>query len=123
LLLGAFLASGASAEERNTGLTEAREAAESNAKTPAGRRYGSAFEASLDRWLPAALQRCVKGRTAGDLGSFDAFVRIGGDGDAEEVLFSEDTPVGRCVEDELRSADYPKPPRPSWWTRVEVRLK
>jgi hypothetical protein len=124
LVLGVLLAGTARADEdKGTSLAAAREAAESNAKTPAGRRYGTAFEASLDRWLPETLRRCVKGRSAAELGSFDAFVRIGGDGEAEDVLFSDDTPVGRCAEGAFRSAEYPKPPRPSWWTKVEVRLK
>jgi hypothetical protein len=124
LVLGVLLTGAVPAEEgKSTSLTVAREAAESNAKTPAGRRYGAAFEASLDRWLPEALQRCVKGRSGRELVSFEAFVRIGGEGDAEEVVFSEDTPVGRCAEGEFRAAEYPKPPKPSWWAKVEVRLK
>jgi hypothetical protein len=124
LCLAAILASAAGATgDPGTSPTAAREAAESNAKTPAGRRYGAAFEASLDRWLPEVLRRCVKGRTAGEVASFDAFVRVGEDGSAEEVLFSEATPVARCAEDDLRAAEYPKPPRPSWWAKVEVRLK
>jgi hypothetical protein len=118
------MAAGAAADrDGRTSVAEAREAAASNARTPAGRRYGTAFEARLERWLPKTLERCVRGRTAAELSSFDAFVRVGEDGNAEEVLFSEDTPVARCAEEDFRTAQYPSPPRASWWTKVEVRLK
>jgi hypothetical protein len=110
-------------EEKKTNPTVAREIAASNEKTPAGRRYESALNSSLDAWLRKALERCLKGVSKDEVISFDVLVRIGATGDAEEVLFSPDTPVGRCAEPDFRDAKYPSPPQPGWWVRIGVGLK
>lgn len=120
LLLCGITADG---ESKRTSPTVAREAAESNAKTPAGKRYETALEARLDTWLKKALERCVRGVSKDELVSFDALVRIGGSGEAEEVVFGRETAVSRCVEQDLRAEKYPTPPQPSWWVDIEVRLK
>jgi hypothetical protein len=110
-------------EPKKTSPTVARETADANAKTPAGRRYESALESSLDGWLRKALERCVKGISKDDAISFDALVRVGSSGEAEEVLFAPETAVGRCAEPDFRRAKYPSPPQPSWWVKIEVGLK
>jgi hypothetical protein len=111
-----------SAEER-TSPTIARETAESNAKTPAGRRYESALESSLDSWLRKALEKCLKGVSKEDAVSFDFLVQIGDNGRAEEVLFSPETAVGRCAKEDFQDANYPTPPQAHWWVKIPVELK
>jgi hypothetical protein len=117
-------ASPARAEEpRRATPRMAREAAEENAKTPAGRRYESALESSLDSWLRKSLERCVKGISKEQALSFNAFVQVGEKGEAEDVLFDPETDVARCAAPDFRGAKYPSPPQPSWWVKVEVQLK
>ena len=125
VLLLAFLgpALATADEDRKTSPTVAREAAESNAKTPAGRRYETALESSLDAWLKRAIDRCGKGVSSEDAISFEVFVRLGESGDAEEVVLSPETAVARCVERDFRDAKYPHPPKPSWWIRVPIELR
>jgi hypothetical protein len=123
-VLSALAARGAlAAEGGHTSPTIARETAESNAKTPTGRRYGNALDASLDKWLRKTIERCVKGVSRDELISFEAFVRISESGEAEEVVFAPETAVSRCAEKDFQNADYPHPPQPSWWVRIEVGLK
>ena len=110
-------------ESGRTSPTVARETAESNAKTPAGRRYESALNSSLEGWLRKALERCVKGISKEDAVSFDTLVRVGSSGEAEDVLFTPETVVGRCAEPDFRQAKYPSPPQPAWWVKIEVGLK
>ncbi len=100
----------------------ARIAAEENAKTPAGRRYETALEARLDEWLRKSIEICVKGVPKDRRLDFDVLLRIGGKGEAEDVLLSPETDVGRCVEPDFRREQYPRPPQPSWWTRVVIHL-
>ncbi len=123
VLLGAFAAALPAEEERKTSPTVARAEADANAKTPAGRRYESALNSSLDGWLRKVLERCVKGIKQDQAVSFDALVRVGDSGRAEEVVFDPVTDVGRCAEPEFRGAKYPSPPKSPWWIRVEVQLK
>jgi hypothetical protein len=113
----------AAGEERKADVGAARVAAEENAKTPAGQRYEAALEAALDRWLKKAVERCLQNSAKSAQSDFEVFVRVGGDGTAQEVLFGAETPVARCLEQDFREATYPRPPKPSWWIGVEVRLR
>ena len=110
-------------EKRRATPRMAREAAEENAKTPAGRRYESALESSLDTWLRKSLERCAKGISKEQALSFDAYVQVGEKGAAEDVLFDPETDVARCAAPEFRGAKYPSPPQPSWWVKIAVQLK
>jgi hypothetical protein len=110
-------------EPRKTSPTIAREEAESNAKTPAGRRYESALESSMDPWLRKALEKCLKGVSKEDVVSFDVLIRIGGSGQAEEVALAPETSVGRCAVQDFLDAKYPSPPQAGWWVKVPVELK
>ena len=101
----------------------ARSEAESNARTPAGKRYEGVLVSKAEEWLRPALERCAKDAPEIERISFDAIVRVGKDGKAEETLFRPETAIARCVAPDFRDAPYPKPPQPSWWVDVEVRLK
>ena len=122
-LLLLSVAAGALAGEAKTSPTVAREEAESNAKTPAGRRYDSALASSLDSWLRRAIEQCGRGVSPEDAVSFEVFVRISDAGEAEEVVVSPGTAVSRCAERAFRDARYPHPPREGWWVRVPIELK
>ena len=110
------------AEPARPSPTIARETAESNAKTPAGRRYASALASSLDAWLARAIQRCGKDVSKEEAVGFDVLVEIGDNGRAEEVLLSPETSVGRCTREDFQDAKYPFPPQPHWWVRVPIDL-
>jgi hypothetical protein len=122
LLLSSALAASA-AEPARTSVEVARGEAESNAKTPAGRRYEGMLVSKLEDWLRPALVRCARAVPKEELISFDGLVRIAAEGKAEEVVFGPETAVARCVAPDFREATYPRPPRPSWWVKVEVHLR
>ena len=121
-LLTLLLAAPLAVSAEGTSATIARETAESNARTPAGRRYRSALESSMDSWLRKALEKCIKGVAKEDAVSFDVLVEIGDNGRAEEVLFSPETSVGRCAREDFQDAKYPTPPQAHWWVRIPVEL-
>ena len=106
-----------------TPVEVARSEAESNAKTPTGKRYEGVLVGKIEDWLRPSLQRCAKDEAREELVSFDALVRVGAEGKAEEILFRPETAVARCVAPDFGDATYPRPPQPSWWVNVEVRLK
>ena len=113
----------APAEPTRTPTAVARQEAEANVKTPAGRRYEGVVISRVDEWLRPTLERCVKDTPVEERISFDVLVRVGAEGEAEEVLISPETAVARCVAPAFRDAVYPRPPQPSWWIKVEVRMK
>ena len=125
MVLAGAVAAGfaAEGEQARTPTAIARQEAESNVRSPAGRAYEGKVMGRVEEWLRPALERCVADAPAEERISFDAFVRVGAGGQSEEVVFAPDTAVARCVAPEFRSAKYPAPPQPSWWVKLEVRLK
>jgi hypothetical protein len=117
LLLLAALAAAA------TPVEVARSEAESNAKTPAGKRYEGVLVSRAEEWLRPALERCARDLPESERISFDGLVRVSSQGKPEEVLFGPSTELARCVAPDFREASYPKPPQPSWWVKIVVRLK
>ncbi|HEX4441498.1 MAG TPA: hypothetical protein VH854_15585 [Thermoanaerobaculia bacterium] len=122
LALAALLA-GLPAWALATGVEIARNEAEQNAKSPAGKRYEGTLLGKIDEWLRPAVEKCAKDVAAEDRIGFDALVRVGADGKAEEVLFGPETAVARCVAPTFQDQTYPRPPEPSWWVKLEVRMK
>jgi hypothetical protein len=107
----------------STPVEVARSEAESNAKTPAGKSYEGVLVSKAEDWLRPVLQRCAKDASEAERISFDALVRVSSDGKAEEVLVSPPTEIAKCVAPDFREASYPRPPRPSWWVKLIVRIK
>jgi hypothetical protein len=108
---------------RATGVEIARNEAENNAKSPAGKRYEGTLLGKVDVWLRPAVEKCAKEAPAEERISFDALIRVGADGKAQEVLFGPETAVAKCVAPTFQDQIYPRPPEPSWWVKLEVRLK
>ena len=117
LFLGFWMASSA------TPVEVARAEAEQNVKSPAGRRYEGVVIGQVDDWLRPAIRRCAKDLPKEEIVSFDGLVRVGEEGKAAEVVFGPETALARCVAPDFRDASYPRPPKPDWWIKVEVRPK
>ena len=119
-VIAAGLAAGSA---RATGVEIARNEAEKNANSPAGRRYEGTLLGKVDVWLRPAVEKCAKEAPAEERISFDALIRVGSEGKAEEVLFGPETAVAKCVAPTFQDQTYPRPPEPSWWVKLEVRMK
>ena len=120
--LAAVLPAGA-APAGATGVEIARNEAENNAKSPAGKRYEGTLLGKVYDWLRPAVEKCAKEAPPEERISFDALVRVGAEGKAEEVLFGPDTAIAKCVAPTFQDQAYPRPPEPSWWVKLEVRMK
>ena len=116
LILAFLMASGSTPAEI------ARSEAESNAKSPAGKRYEGVLISKVDEWLRPAVERCVRNAPETEMVSFNALLRVSAEGKAEEVILRPETSVAKCVEPDFRGSVYPRPPQPDWWVKVEVHL-
>jgi hypothetical protein len=87
-----------------TGVEVARSEAEANVKSPAGKRYEGSLIGKVDEWLRPAVEKCATQAAQEELISFDALIRVGADGKAEEVVYRAGD--GRR---EVRGADVPGP--------------
>jgi hypothetical protein len=104
-----------------TPVEVARAEAEQNVKSPAGRRYEGVVIGQVDEWLRPAIRRCIEKLPREEVVSFDGLVRVDEGGKAAEVVFGPETALARCVAPDFRDASYPRPPKPDWWIRIEVR--
>jgi hypothetical protein len=121
---GLVLAAGAVlADPAATPVAIARQEAEANVKTPAGRTYEGVVIGRVEEWLRPEVERCTKDAPPEERITFGVFVRVGAEGRPEEALVSPETAVARCVAPAFRDFKYPSPPMPSWWVKIEVRLK
>ena len=104
-----------------TPVEVARAEAEQNVKSPAGRRYEGVVIGQVDGWLRPAIRRCLEKLPKEELVSFDGLVRVAEDGKAAEAVFGPETELARCVAPDFRDASFPRPPKPDWWIKIEIR--
>jgi hypothetical protein len=109
--------------DRPTDFGVALKAAESNRKTNRGSMYDAAFTLKSAPWLGRALYGCSRNLSRGDYRPVVILVRISAEGRAEEVLIRPSTKVSRCLKGRFVSAEYPKPPGPSWWVKMELKVR
>ncbi len=114
-------------DTRKTAPTEfeiALKTAADNLKLKRGKRYDETFGRSLALWLGPAMVRWTSDiPTATDVEPFTVLIRVGASGAAEEVLAWPDTKVAQRLKAEFPAAGLPKPPGPSWWVKLDVRVE
>ena len=107
-------------------LTEyhtALKAAEDNMKSRKGKRFDEDFGRNIAPSLAQTMMICTKDIPASaGVAPFVILVRVGTSGEAENILVHPETPVALCVKARIPVAGHPKPPGPSWWAKVDVRV-
>lgn len=83
------------------------------------------FDAALKAasWLGPALYTCSRNLSRLDARPVIMLVRVNPEGKADEVLARPLTRVARCLRPRILSAIHPKPPDPSWWIKLEVKIR
>jgi hypothetical protein len=108
--------------DQQTDFDAALKAAEANRATTKGSFYDFEFTTKAAPWLGAALYTCSRNLSGLDTKPFIILVRVSAEGKAEEVLARPLTRLARCLRPRIMSAVHPKPPEPSWWIKLEVKL-
>jgi hypothetical protein len=101
----------------------ALESAETNLSTEKGADFDKKMRASAGGWLRLEVERCTKEYGGTAFGPFTVLLRIGKSGKAEQVLVWPETHIADCLKPKFMSAIYPKPPKPSWWYKLDLRIK
>jgi hypothetical protein len=122
-LLAAFAAPGSPPSDQRVDFDAALKTAEANRATTKGLIYDAAFVMKAASWLGAALYTCSRNLSGLDARPVVILVRVGADGKAEEVLSRPLTKVARCLRPRIVSAVHSKPPEPSWWAKLEVKIR
>jgi hypothetical protein len=120
-IVGSLLALGGTQE--TTEFEAALKAADANLETKKGTKYDADFARKAGPWIAPAMSRCTKGLPDSELAPFTLLVRVGADGNAEEILARPSTKVALCIKPLFAANKHPKPPGPSWWVKMEIMIK
>lgn len=111
------------AAQKATAFEVAMAEVTANIGTPEGARYDQKFGPWLAEHHADTMMRCTKSAKPKDPLKFDLLVRVSGEGKAEEVLVKPETTVARCLAEGVRKGALIRPPRPSYWVRVEMSIR
>jgi len=101
----------------------ALKAAEDNLKLPEGRKYDKALGPALAGDLNRIMNECFQANKASSFQSFLILVRIGQEGTVEKVYILPEIAIANCLKSALPGIQFPVPPGPAWWARIDVKIK
>jgi len=121
LVLLSIAPAAASAGDKSTSLSDARSAIEANLKTPQGKAFDQQAGKDFAQKHMAPLRAC-KTTSGNDMTSFWILLKLGKDGDVEEVLFYPTTKLATCAHGALMKERLLPPPRADYWISVYLKL-
>ncbi len=122
LFISAVLLSGSAlAADKSTSLSDARSAVEANLKTPEGKAFDERQGNDFGQNHMAPLRAC-KAAASSDPTSFWILLKLGKDGNAEELLFYPTTKLTDCARDGLMKEKFLAPPRPDYWVSIYFKV-
>jgi len=111
----------ATSQEKPTSLADARDAVETNLRTPEGKAYDEQLGKEFQEKHISTLRDCKK--STGDLSNFWILLRLERSGAVKEVLLSPTTKLGSCTRETLLRASFAPPPKPDYWVSIYLQLK
>jgi len=112
-----------SAQDKPTGLRDARAAVEANMNTAAGKTYDEQFGTEFGQKHLGPLKQCKQSHGS-DLTSFWMLFKLDKDGSVREMLLYPETELGSCARESLAKDRFATvPPRTGYWVSVYMKLK
>jgi hypothetical protein len=99
----------------------AEESAEANLHSPGGDRYKTTFDENIHTWM----QPCVEASAGDNLGYFELLIKVGKEGEIEDINGTGVSPLMQCLGHKLhdfqrsKQAVFPAPPQPDYWFRLD----
>ena len=111
------------AQDKPTGLRDARAAVDSNMNTAAGKAYDEQFGTEFGQKHLGPIRQCKQG-DGSDLTSFWMLFKLDKDGSVREMLLYPETKLGLCARESLvKDRFVTVPPRTGYWVSVYMKLK
>ena len=104
-------------------ISQAKTAAEADAGTAEGKKFGEALAQAFGREHGSTIQRCAKETKRPDLSDFDLFLRLDGTGVVDQAIEEPATALATCVREKMSGWKVSAPPHAGFWVRVDVNLK
>jgi hypothetical protein len=115
-------ARGSSAVEQ-VQISQAKSAAEADAGTAEGKKFGEAVAQAFGREHGSTIQRCAKETKRPDLSDFDLFLRLDVTGVVDQAIEEPATAIATCVRRKMSGWKVSTPPHAGFWVKVDVNLK
>ena len=122
LLLALASTRGQSAVEQ-VQISQAKSAAQADAETAEGKKFGEALGQAFGREHSGTIQRCAKEAKGRDLSHFDLFLRLDATGVVDQALEEPATALASCVRAKMSGWKVAAPPHAGFWVRVDVNLE
>ena len=104
-------------------ISQARSAAEADAATAEGKKFGEALAQAFGREHSSTIQRCAKETKRPDLSDFDLFLRVDEAGVVDQAFEEPATALATCVREKMSGWKVSVPPHAGVWVKVDVSLK
>ncbi|HQM74752.1 MAG TPA: hypothetical protein PLL62_05910 [Candidatus Saccharicenans sp.] len=104
-------------------IKAALKAAEDNLKLPEGEKYDEALGPALASDLNRIMNECLQANKASSLQTFTILARISLEGKVEKIYFWPETSISSCLKSALPGIQFPVPPGPSWWTKIDISFE
>ena len=104
-------------------IKAALKAAEDNLKLPEGKKYDEALGLALASDFNRIMNECLQTDKASSLQSFTVLARVSLEGKVEEVYVWPEISIATCLKSALSGIQFPEPPGPSWWTKIDIRFQ
>jgi hypothetical protein len=104
-------------------ISQAKSAAEADAGTAEGKKFGEALAQAFGREHGSTIQRCAKETKRPDLSDFDLFLRLDATGVVDQAIAEPATALATCVREKMSGWKVSTPPHAGFWVKVDVNLK
>jgi hypothetical protein len=104
-------------------ISQAKSAAQADAQTAGGKKFGEALAQAFGREHSSTIQRCAKETKHPDLSAFDLFLRLDGTGVVDQAFEEPATALATCVREKMSGWKVSTPPHAGFWVKVDVDLK
>jgi hypothetical protein len=101
-------------------ISQAKSAAEADAETAEGKKFGEEVAQAFGREHDGTIQRCAKETKHPDLSDFDLFLRLDGTGVVDQAFEEPVTALATCVREKMSGWKVSTPPHAGFWVKVDA---
>lgn len=102
-------------------IEQALSAADENVKTPEGRKFDGEIGKAFAAHYSSVFGDCIKHSDPTFMVPFDLALRLGKDGNVEQIYSSITYEVSACLVPQIEKGKFPAPPRAQYWIKISLK--
>lgn len=104
-------------------LSAAKSAADANAESAEGKKFGKTIGLAIGRDQQNTIRRCAKEGQPAEVADFTLFLRVDGVGVVDKALVRPASRLAACARDKLVGGKVSAPPHAAYWVEVGVNFE